>query len=1104
MNEKKTISKKVKNTQNTQNTNTNSFSNPLVEKKIEFFKNVIEKTIIHVQKNKFLDILGISDVGSCIDTLGNISKKIEQLNDNKLDNDALINHLQTINNDLSGILKNYGTESLEDLLLICFGNNNKIVTSEKEQSKFHILEKFFHPTSYKLANKKEDYKINNKNSDTNEDKIHNLACYDISTSYKQFHMKVYGVKLLVHNSILKKNIVIIGILDDIVVDFLNNKYIKDKQKLFIGKKPDTPEFACESFDKFLTSLTLKDYFIHENEHEIYTKYVGYISQNNNIIQKAISQCVKEFISDDMYVKRNTLINLLVFSSSYENQYLAYLLYDLLSNDSNGNVDTQEQTILFDSFPWTIKQFFKQAMKKTIQYTNELSNFDFNKIPLEQQICLLKANDSVKEKAMMKLKEVKAKSEDSGSKARQYLDGLLKIPFSVYKREPILNNMGVIRRHFKDLYNKHNIEKIFPQIPCKETYTSMEIIKYIKELKGTQNHISEDNTNNTNNTNNTSHTNNILQLEKIKNELLHGDKKQLQKHISTINTLLKKHNKSDNKIKYSTMNKEEMKHEIEKFIEMNKLEENKDLCYDFIKKIDSLIISTINTISLQEDISVIDTNLKQITDYMDNVKTTLDKAVHGHDKAKKQIERIIGQWINGEQDGYCFGFEGPAGVGKTSLAKRGLSDCLKDDNGVSRPFAMIQMGGDSNGSTLHGHNYTYVGSTWGSIVQILIDKKCMNPIIFIDEVDKISRTEHGKEIVGILTHLLDPTQNDCFQDKYFTGIDIDLSKALFILSYNDVEAIDKIMLDRIHRIKFNSLTLEDKLVISKTHILPEVYKKMGLEDMIQFNDEVLKFIIEEYTLESGVRKLKETLFEIVGEINLDLLKNHSSLKTIDFPVLITIDDVRNKYFKDKREIVTRKVHNESLVGFANGMYATSLGNGGTLPIHAKFFPSGEFLDLKLTGLQQDVMKESMHVSLTIAWNLTSEERRKELRMLYDGENNKYGINIHPGDAAVFKNGPSAGVTITSVIYSLLNNVAIKAKIAMTGEIQMSGEVTAIGGLNYKILGSIKAGVNEFIYPKENKKDFDEFYDKYKNDAILDGIQFHEVTHINEVLEIILEK
>ena len=129
---------------------------------------------------------------------------------------------------------------------------------------------------------------------------------------------------------------------------------------------------------------------------------------------------------------------------------------------------------------------------------------------------------------------------------------------------------------------------------------------------------------------------------------------------------------------------------------------------------------------------------------------------------------------------------------------------------------------------------------------------------VDEVDKISKTEHGKELVGILTHLLDQTQNDCFQDKYFAGIDLDLSKALFILSYNDVDSIDPILLDRIHRIKFKSLSIEDKLVIGHKYILPEIYKNIGLEDTIEINNDVLNYIIDEYTCESGVRKLKDSL------------------------------------------------------------------------------------------------------------------------------------------------------------------------------------------------------------------------------------------------------
>lgn len=1097
MNEKPLLTKKVHNNTNNNTTNTSDMI-LLVEKKIDFFKDVIQKTIIHVQHNKHLEILGISEVASCIEKLGILNKKISDLTEFKnVTADGLINCLQIINNDLSSLLKTYGTESLEDLLLICFGNNNKIITNETDIYKLDLLKKYFHPISYKVVSKKEESK---KDTDVVDNSLQTLIISDVSSNYKQFYMKVNGVKIYIHNSSLNKSLIIFGFLDDIVIELLNNKYIDSMNKSIKDFLPEDAIFHGDTFEKFVQSFCLKEYLIYNSHLDIYDKYAGYLSQNASIHQKQISQVVKEFITDDIYSKRNTLINLLIKSSNYENQYLAYLLYDLLSNDTNSNVDTIEQVQIFDSFPWSIKQCFKEAMKKTIQYTNELSNFDINKIPLEQQICLLKASDSVKEKAMMKLKEVKAKSEDTGSKARQYLDGLLKIPFNVYKREPVLNIMSMVRSQFKDIYNKYNLGNTFTQIPSKEKYTSIEILKYNKLIQEKNNF-----------------NNKAGQIDEVKQYLLSGDKKMLNNNILQINKIIQNYKPQNNKdekqskttkiskMKCSLMNKEQIKEELEKFIENCKLPENAELLNETITHFIKLC-NTKNMLNneLVSDINKLNVNMNQITTYISDVKKTLDNSVYGHDKAKKQIERVIAQWINGDDTSNCshvLGFEGNPGIGKTTLAK-GLSECLKDENGNSRPFSLIALGGDSNASTLIGHSYTYVGSTWGQIVQILMDKKCLNPIILFDEVDKISKTEHGKEITGILTHLLDPTQNNCFQDKYFSGIDLDLSKVLFILSYNDVECIDKVLLDRVHRIKFDSLSLEDKIVICNKHLLPELYSKIGLKDMINFSDDVLKFIIEEYTLEPGVRKLKEKLFEIVGEINLNILKDDS--KYSEIPINVTINDIKMNYFKDKGEIITRKVPEKSIIGYANGMYATTLGTGGTLPIHAKLFPSSNFLELKLTGLQQDVMKESMHIALTIAWNLLSEERKKKLRKLYDGQNNKYGINIHAGDGAISKDGPSAGVTITSVIYSLLNEIPIKSQFGMTGEIQLDGSVTAIGGLNFKILGSIKASVKNFIYPKENEKDFKDFYEKYKNKPILEGIKFYPMSHINEVLDLILDK
>jgi hypothetical protein len=174
----------------------------LIEKKIEFFKDVIQKTIIHVQKNKFLDILGISYVVICIEKLKEISKKIEDVITNKNNTEILINNLQNINNELSSLLKNYGTENLEDLLLICFGNNSKLFSDNIVNEKFELLKKYFHPISYKVLCKKDETKLEKNINET----IKNFTCYDISSSYKQFHMKVYGLKLYIHSSILNKSL----------------------------------------------------------------------------------------------------------------------------------------------------------------------------------------------------------------------------------------------------------------------------------------------------------------------------------------------------------------------------------------------------------------------------------------------------------------------------------------------------------------------------------------------------------------------------------------------------------------------------------------------------------------------------------------------------------------------------------------------------------------------------------------------------------------------------------------------------------------------------------------------------------------------------------
>jgi len=776
---------------------------------------------------------------------------------------------------------------------------------------------------------------------------------------------------------------------------------------------------------------------------------------------------------DVYSQRSTLINLFIYNQDDEIQYISYLLYDLITISKTSNADSVEQLLIYDSLPWKIKIYFKDIMKFTIKYTQDMTNkYDVNRVSLEQQIFLMKAPEYIKEKAMLKLKEIKGKNDESCIKTRQYLDALLKIPFGIFKEEPILKIIKETNMSFIEII-KNNSLKI--SLPIKPKYSLFEINKYIIEIDNTYKKI---------------------KIHEIDSILQRMNTKQYLNLITYIENIIK-----TKKITYN-LNINDSKKKAHRIVCINDFIEKNvqytDIIYDYLKE---------NQHDNNNSFSILNSqisNIKKNTDFVDksikDINDTLDESIFGHEHAKNQILKIIAQWMNGEQSGYCFGFEGSPGVGKTSLAKKGLAKCLIDDNGNTRPFSFIAIGGSSNGSTLEGHSFTYVNSSWGRITDILMETKCMNPIIYIDELDKVSKTEHGKEIIGILTHLIDTTQNDAFQDKYFSGINLDLSKVLFIFSYNDPEQIDRILLDRIHRIRFDNLSLDDKIVIVSQYIIPEINKKMGFaENTVEISDEIIEYIIETYTLEPGVRKLKEVLFDLFGEINIELLKYNI---TINIPFIITKDLLDNKYLKKYFKIEYTKIREYNQIGIINGLWANSLGKGGIIPIETNFFPTSNFLELKLTGLQGDVMKESMNVAKTLAWNLTNDKQKAILLKKFN-DTKCQGIHVHCPQGAVSKDGPSAGTAITIAIYSLFNSLKIKNNIAITGEINLQGQVTAIGGLESKILGGIRGGVTTFLFPKSNSRDFKEFMEKYDSKSIISNIKFIEISDIRETMEYVFE-
>ena len=304
---------------------------------------------------------------------------------------------------------------------------------------------------------------------------------------------------------------------------------------------------------------------------------------------------------------------------------------------------------------------------------------------------------------------------------------------------------------------------------------------------------------------------------------------------------------------------------------------------------------------------IDNGVEECHQFMENAQTILDSAVYGLNDAKMQIMQMLGQLLtNPKSIGTAIAIHGPPGTGKTSLVKEGISKIL------NRPFAFIALGGATDSSFLEGHGYTYEGSTWGKIVQILIDSRCMNPVIYFDELDKISDTPRGEEIAGILTHLTDTSQNSQFHDKYFAEIDFDLSKCLFIFSYNDESKVNSILKDRMYRIKTKGYSGKDKTMITNNYLLPRIREQVKFENEdIIIPDATISYIVETHCdKEDGVRNLKRCLEIIFTKLSLyrlmkpgsNLFKEDMSL-TVEFPFTVTKDIVDKLIKKDTDNLAT---------------------------------------------------------------------------------------------------------------------------------------------------------------------------------------------------------
>ena len=458
-----------------------------------------------------------------------------------------------------------------------------------------------------------------------------------------------------------------------------------------------------------------------------------------------------------------------------------------------------------------------------------------------------------------------------------------------------------------------------------------------------------------------------------------------------------------------------------------------------------------------------------------VEEILDEDHFGLKKPKERIvEQLAVKQMTQSLKAPIICLVGPPGVGKTSISK-------SIARALDRKFVKISLGGVTDESEIRGHRRTYLGSMPGRIIQGMKKAGVMNPVFLLDEIDKMASDYKGDPTSAML-EVLDPEQNSMFSDNYIEE-PYDLSQVLFIATANDLGGIPEPLRDRLEIIELSSYTEQEKLMIAKDHLIKKELKNHGLTDeQLTITDDALMYIIRHYTREAGVRQLERLIAAICRKSVLKILK-----KTTDY-VAVEVNDLEE--LLGKAPFDHTKKQPKPQVGVVTGLAWTQFG-GDILPIEVNHFKgSGKFI---VTGQLGDVMKESASIALDYL------KAHADKYSLKDIDFDKQDIHIHVPEGAVKKDGPSAGVTLTTAIYSAFTQKPVRDDVAMTGEVTLTGNVLPIGGLKEKSISAHRSGIHTIIIPKDNAKDIDDIPESVRNDLTI-----ITADHIDTVLENALVK